>query len=202
MAVFSKPIMIHQKHIDYLSKVDNTLKSIIENNKIPKISKSNDYVLDLYKYIIFQQISTKAGNSIYNRFLEYYNANKKNISAWKQQEWKHIGLSNQKKNYIENIFRLKNEIYDLKQVNDVRKIYKQLIQIKGVGNWTIDMFLIFSKNNLDIFPEGDLALINVIKKEYKVDSIEQILKIANKWSPYKTIATLYLWESLGDDFPN
>ena len=50
--------MIHQKHIDYLSKVDNTLKSIIENNTIPKISKSNDYVLDLYKYIIFQQIST------------------------------------------------------------------------------------------------------------------------------------------------
>ena len=202
MAVFSKPIMIHQKHIDYLSKVDNTLKSIIENNTIPKISKSNDYVLDLYKYIIFQQISTKAGNSIYNRFLEYYNANKNNISAWNEQEWKHIGLSNQKKKYIDNIFRLKNEIYDLKQVNDVRKIYKQLIQIKGVGNWTIDMFLIFSKNNLDIFPEGDLALINVIKKEYKVDCQDKIKEIANQWSPYKTIATLYLWESLDDDFPN
>ena len=202
MAVFSKPIMIHQKHIDYLSKVDNTLKSIIENNTIPKISKSNDYVLDLYKYIIFQQISTKAGNSIYNRFLEYYNANKNNISAWNEQEWKHIGLSNQKKNYIENIFRLKNEIYDLKHVNDVRKIYKQLIQIKGVGNWTIDMFLIFSKNNLDIFPEGDLALINVIKKEYQVDCLDKIKEIANQWSPYKTIATLYLWESLEDDFPN
>ena len=194
--------MIHQKHIDYLSKVDNTLKSIIENNTIPRISKSNDYVLDLYKYIIFQQISTKAGNSIYNRFLHYYNANKNNISAWNEQEWKHIGLSNQKKNYIENIFRLKNEIYDLKHVNDVRKIYKQLIQIKGVGNWTIDMFLIFSKNNLDIFPEGDLALINVIKKEYQVDCNDKIKEIANQWSPYKTIATLYLWESLNDDFPN
>ena len=194
--------MIHQKHIDYLSKVDNTLKSIIENNTIPRISKSNDYVLDLYKYIIFQQISTKAGNSIYNRFLEYYNANKNNISDWNEQEWKHIGLSNQKKNYIENIFRLKNEIYDLKHVNDVRKIYKQLIQIKGVGNWTIDMFLIFSKNNLDIFPEGDLALINVIKKEYQVDCNDKIKEIANQWSPYKTIATLYLWESLNDNFPN
>ena len=194
--------MIHQKHIDYLSKVDNTLKSIIENNTIPKISKSNDYVLDLYKYIIFQQISTKAGNSIYNRFLQYYNKNKNNISSWSEQQWKSIGLSNQKKNYIENIFRLKNEIYDLKHVNDVRKIYKQLIQIKGVGNWTIDMFLIFSKNNLDIFPEGDLALINIIKKKYQVNSIDQILEIANKWSPYRTIATLYLWESLDDDFPN
>ena len=194
--------MITQEHIDYLSKIDNTLKNIIEKNTIPKITKSNDYVLDLYKYIVFQQISTKAGNSIYDRFLKYYKANKNNISSWSDKEWKSIGLSNQKKNYIENIFILKNEIYDLKKVSDVNKIYKQLIQIKGVGNWTIDMFLIFSKNNLDIFPEGDLALINVIKKNYQVDSMNQILKIANKWSPYKTIATLYLWESLGDDFPN
>ena len=194
--------MIHQKHIDYLSKVDNTLKSVINNNATPKISKSNDYILDLYKYIIFQQISTKAGNSIYNRFQQYYNKNKNNISSWREQQWKSIGLSIQKKNYIENIFQLRNEIYDLKRESDVNKIYKQLIQIKGVGNWTIDMFLIFSKNNLDIFPEGDLALINVIKKKYQVDSMHQILEIAYKWSPYKTIATLYLWESLDDDFPN
>ena len=194
--------MITQEHIDYLSKIDNTLKNIIEKNTIPKITKSNDYVLDLYKYIVFQQISTKAGNSIYDRFLKYYKANKNNISSWSDKEWKSIGLSNQKKNYIENIFILKNEIYDLKKVSDVNKIYKQLIQIKGVGNWTIDMFLIFSKNNLDIFPEGDLALINVIKKKYQVDSMHKILEIANKWSPYKTIATLYLWESLDDDFPN
>ena len=194
--------MINQEHLDYLSKVDNTLKSIIKKNKIPNISKSNDYVLDLYKYIIFQQISTKAGNSIYNRFLQYYKTNKNNISSWSEQEWKSIGLSNQKKNYIENIFILKNDIYDLKQINDVSKIHKQLIQIKGIGNWTIDMFLIFSKNNLNIFPEGDLALINVIKKEYQVDCNDKIKEIANRWSPYKTIATLYLWESLDDDFPN
>tara|TARA_B100002052_G_C15789627_1_gene555667 strand:- start:249 stop:833 length:585 start_codon:yes stop_codon:yes gene_type:complete len=194
--------MITKEHIDYLSKADNTLKKIIKNNTTPKISKSNDYVLDLYKYIIFQQISTKAGNSIYNRFHQYYKANKNNISSWRDQEWKNIGLSNQKKNYIENIFILKNEIYDLKEVNDVSKIYKQLIQIKGIGDWTIDMFLIFSKNNLDIFPEGDLALINVIKKEYQVDCKDKIKEIANKWSPYKTIATLYLWQSLNDDFPN
>tara|TARA_B100000214_G_scaffold342242_1_gene289906 strand:- start:105 stop:689 length:585 start_codon:yes stop_codon:yes gene_type:complete len=194
--------MITKDHITFLSKRDKILKKIIEKNKTPKISRSKDYVLDLYRYIIFQQISTKAGNSIYNRFLHYYNENKNNISSWSHQEWKSIGLSNQKKNYIENIFRLKNEVYDLKQVSDISTIYKKLIQIKGVGDWTIDMFLIFSKNNLDIFPQGDLALINVIKKEYQVDCHNKIKDIANQWSPYKTIATLYLWESLNDDFPN
>ena len=64
------------------------------------------------------------------------------------------------------------------------------------------MFLIFSKGNLDIFPEGDLALVNVIKDLYNVESMDKIREIASKWTPFKTIATLYLWESLDDDFPN
>src|SRR5210317_505004 len=194
--------MITKNHISYLSKSDSILKKIIKDNNIPKISKSEDYILDLYKYIIFQQISTKAGNSIFNRFLKYYQKNKEDITVWNEQDYKNIGLSHQKKKYIENIFKDRSEIYSLKKSNDSDLIRKKLIKIKGVGNWTVDMFLIFSKGDLDIFPVGDLAVINVIKKEYKVDSIEQILKIANNWSPYKTIATLYLWESLGDEFPN
>ena len=64
------------------------------------------------------------------------------------------------------------------------------------------MFMIFTKGDLNIFPEGDLALINAIKKEYKVKTLDKIRKIAEKWAPYKTISTLYLWESLEDDFPS
>jgi 3-methyladenine DNA glycosylase/8-oxoguanine DNA glycosylase len=195
-------MMITKSHISFLSKSDSILKRVIQENQVPQISQSEDYVLDLYKYIIFQQISTKAGNSIYNRFVKYYKNNKESITKWNQQDIKNIGLSHQKKNYIENIFKNRNEIYSLKNINDINVIREKLIKIKGVGKWTIDMFLIFSKGDFNIFPEGDLALINVIKKEYQVDSIDQILKIADKWSPYKTIATLYLWESLGDEFPN
>ena len=194
--------MITKDHIVFLSKSDKILKKIIENNKIPTISKSKDFVLDLYKYIIFQQISTKAGNSVFKRFLEYYEKNKDNISIWNENEWKNIGLSHQKKGYIENIYHTRQRIYDLEKSNDINNIRDQLIKIKGIGNWTIDMFLIFSKGYLDIFPEGDLALINVIKNKYQVDSMKQILEISKKWAPYKTVATLYLWESLDDDFPN
>lgn len=194
--------MIIKSHISFLSKSDNILKKVIKENKIPQISESEDYVLDLYKYIIFQQISTKAGNSIFNRFLEYYQKNKENIPVWNEEDCKNIGLSHQKKKYIENIFSNRSEIYGLKKSNDINEIREKLIQIKGVGNWTIDMFLIFSKGNLDIFPEGDLALVNVIKDLYNVKSIDKIREIASKWTPFKTIATLYLWESLDDDFPN
>ena len=184
--------MINKNHITFLSKKDKILKKIIEQNKKPQISKSKDYVLDLCKYIIFQQISTKAGISIFNRFINYYNSNKNNIPGWNQDEWKKIGISNRKKTYIENVFYNQKQIRSLKKTNDPSFIRDELIKIKGIGNWTIDMFLIFSKNNLDIFPDGDLALINVIKSKYHVDSIEQIIEIANKWSPYRTIASLYL----------
>ena len=159
--------MITKNHRIFLSKADKTLKKIIEDNKIPKISKSQDFVLDLYKYIIFQQISTKAGNSIFNRFIKYYKNNKDNISGWNESEWKSIGLSIQKKSYIENIFLEKKDIYALNKSNDIDYIRNQLIKIKGVGNWTIDMFMIFSKGEVKIFPKGDLALINVIKKNIK-----------------------------------
>ena len=195
---------IEQKFLKYLSSKDTVLAGIIEKFDEPSISKSDDYLLDLVKYIIFQQISTKAGISIYKRFLTYYKNEKllKRKFYITKKAQKEIGLSAQKKLYIENIFLNKEVIIGLKEINDERVIRENLIKIKGIGNWTIDMFLIFSKCHLNIFPVGDLAIINVIKKEYQVDSIEQILKIANKWSPYKTIATLYLWESLGDEFPN
>ena len=98
--------MINENHITFLSRKDKILKKIIEQNEKPQISKSKDYVLDLCKYIIFQQISTKAGISIFNRFINYYNSNKNNIPGWNQDEWKKIGISNRKKTYIENVFYL------------------------------------------------------------------------------------------------
>ena len=195
-------MQIKEKHLKYLSSIDIVQKRLIAKYDKPQISKSEDLILDLCKYIIFQQISTKAGNSIYNRFTEFYRSNENKINLWKEKDWKTIGLSKQKKTYIENIFFEKKLINELHICNDQSIIRNKLIKIKGIGNWTIDMFMIFSKANLNIFPEGDLALINVIKKEYKVDTLKDIRKIAEKWTPYKTIATLYLWESLDDDFPN
>ena len=88
---------IKDSHLKHLSKIDKVQKRLIEKYDKPQLSKSEDYILDLCKYIIFQQISTKAGNSIFNRFLHYYKANKKNIASWSENEWKSIGLSRQKK---------------------------------------------------------------------------------------------------------
>ena len=198
-------MVIKAEYLDTLSANDPILKQLISSYPIPTFRKSDNFLHDLIKYIIFQQISTKAGNTIYNRFLEFHSFNKPNSEfKWEEQDWKTIGLSHQKKSYIENLFDKNNleMINSLSCINDSKEIRNLLISLKGIGPWTIDMFLIFSKHDLNIFPKGDLAVINVIKSLYGVDNMDDIESIAKKWRPYQSIATLYLWESLDDDFPS
>ena len=198
-------MVIKEEYLDTLSAKDPILKQLISSYPIPTFRKSDNFLHDLIKYIIFQQISTKAGNTIYNRFLEFHSFKEQNSEfKWEEKDWKKIGLSHQKKSYIENLFDTNNleMINSLSCINDSKDIRNLLISLKGIGPWTIDMFLIFSKHDLNIFPKGDLAVINVIKSLYGVDSINDIESIAKKWHPYQSIATLYLWESLDDDFPS
>ena len=198
-------MVIKEEYLDTLSAKDPILKKLISSYPIPTFRKSDNFLHDLIKYIIFQQISTKAGNTIYNRFLEFHSFKEQNSEfKWEEKDWKKIGLSHQKKSYIENLFDKNNleMINKLSFINDSKEIRNLLISLKGIGPWTIDMFLIFSKHDLNIFPKGDLAVINVIKSLYGVDNINDIESIAKKWHPYQSIATLYLWESLDDDFPS
>ena len=198
-------MVIKEEYLDTLSAKDPILKKLISSYPIPTFRKSDNFLHDLIKYIIFQQISTKAGNTIYNRFLEFHSFKEQNSEfKWEEKDWKKIGLSHQKKSYIENLFDKNNleMINRLSFINDSKEIRNLLISLKGIGPWTIDMFLIFSKHDLNIFPKGDLAVINVIKSLYGVDNINDIESIAKKWHPYQSIATLYLWESLDDDFPS
>ena len=198
-------MVIKAEYLDTLSANDPILKQLISSYPIPTFRKSDNFLHDLIKYIIFQQISTKAGNTIYNRFLEFHSFKEQNSEfKWEEKDWKKIGLSHQKKSYIENLFDKNNleMINKLSFINDSKEIRNLLISLKGIGPWTIDMFLIFSKHDLNIFPKGDLAVINVIKSLYGVDNMDDIESIAKKWHPYQSIATLYLWESLDDDFPS
>ena len=198
-------MVIKEEFLVTLSSKDPILKQLISSYPIPTLRKSDNFLHDLIKYIIFQQISTKAGNTIYNRFLEFHSFKEQNSEfKWEEKDWKKIGLSHQKKSYIENLFDTNNleMINSLSCINDSKDIRNLLISLKGIGPCTIDMFLIFSKHDLNIFPKGDLAVINVIKSLYGVDSINDIESIAKKWHPYQSIATLYLWESLDDDFPS
>ena len=77
-------------------------------------------------------------------------------------------------------------------------VISELTKIRGIGKWTAEMYLIFALGRVDVFPLGDLGLINGIKKLYNLEnpSTEEILKITNRWIPYRTIGTWYIWRGV------
>jgi len=187
----------------YLSNKDSVLKNII--NKFPNenLMLNNNYFHVLLNSIIGQQISVSAASAIKTRFFKLNkNIMPKIVIDLKENSLKECGLSRQKILYIQNIsnfFILNKDFF--KKINslDEKEIKEKLISIKGIGNWTADMFLLSSYGSSNIFPQGDLGFIKAISKSYKKElpiSDVYLKKLKKKWSPYNSIATWYLWRSL------
>ena len=187
----------------YLSKKDPVLKSIIKKYNNEDLLINSNYFHCLVNSIIGQQISVKAANSIKKRFFSLKkNINPKSIINIEPNLLAKVGLSRQKINYIFNIsdFFLNNKIF-FKTINQYTEseIIEKLVNIKGVGIWTAEMFLIFSLGKPNIFPSKDLGFLKSISINYKKKlpiTEKNINFFYNKWSPYNTIATWYLWRSL------
>ena len=187
----------------YLSNKDKVLKSIISVYPNEYLLINNNYFHCLLNSVIGQQISVKAASSIKRRFFSLKkNINPINIFSIKTKYLREVGLSKQKISYINNIAKFfvqnKKFIRNINNYNEI-KIKEKLISIKGVGEWTVDMFLIFGLGKLNVFPRGDLGFLKAISKAYnkKLPLTEKNLNLLyNKWAPYNTIATWYLWRSL------
>ena len=155
----------------YLSNKDKVLKKIILQFPKEHMTINTNHYHSLINSIIGQQISVNAASSIKNKFFSLDdNITPTKIIKINNRLIKKCGLSKQKTEYINNIsiFFLKNKKF-IKQIHSYEDefIRNKLIQIKGVGNWTIDMFLIFSLGFNNIFPEGDLGFLKAISKSYK-----------------------------------
>ena len=187
----------------YLSNKDKVLKKLIQTYKNEYLNINSNYFHSLINSIIGQQISVSAADSMKTKFFKL----KKNITPvtvtkLSTVDLRKCGLSRQKILYIRNIskFFLQNKKF-IKNINNSseQEIYKNLIEIKGVGNWTIHMFLMFSYGSSNIFPTGDLGFLKAISKLYNIPLpiSERKLKLLNqKWSPFCSQATWYLWRSL------
>ena len=187
----------------YLSNKDKVLKSIISNYPNEYLYLNGNYFHCLLNSIIGQQISVKAASSIKKRFFSLKkNINPINISTIKKKSLQKVGLSKQKISYINNlsIFFIQNKKF-IKNINNYKEIEikEKLISIKGIGEWTVDMFLMFGLGKLNVFPKRDLGFLKAISIAYKkkLPHTEKYLELLyNKWTPYNTIATWYLWRSL------
>ena len=191
------------KGIIYLSNKDKVLKKLIQTYRNEYLNLNSNYFHSLINSIIGQQISVSAADSMKTKFFKLKrNITPQTVSKLRTTDLRKCGLSRQKILYIRNIskFFLQNKKF-IKNINksSEEEIYNNLIEIKGVGNWTIHMFLMFSFGSSNIFPTGDLGFLKAISKLYKVQipiSEKKLKLLYKKWSPYSSQATWYLWRSL------
>ena len=190
--------------ISHLSK-DKKLKKILEQQEPYTLVKRKNVYLHLCNSIMSQQLSTKVADVFQKRFINLYktkNPTAAQIAATPFETLRGIGLSNAKANYVLNVcnFFIEEKITDAmlyKMSNE--ELIKYLTQIKGVGQWTVEMVLMFTLGREDVFAVDDLGIQQAICKLYNIDATdkkamkEKMLTVSKKWSPYRTYACRYLW---------
>ena len=199
-----KPPTYWHKAKKMLSKKDPVLKKIIKKFNKGFLTTRKDPFFSLCRTIIGQQISTKAADSIWLKFEK--KCNKKilpeKVLKLSSSSLKGAGLSRQKINYLKNIARSFNNktfnIKDLRRMDDEQAI-NYITQLKGLGIWSAQMFLMFNLNRPDIFPTKDIGLIRAISKNYKTSyppSNRFLNKISKIHFGYRSVFTWYMWRSI------
>lgn len=194
--------------MEYLCYADKRLAKIIAETGRFSLKIKKDSFLALIEAIIYQQLNGSAANSIYNKFLTYYNNRiptpEQIISSSDLELRTQVGLSRMKITYLKDlathIVDSRLNLIDLPKMQD-EEIINQLTRVKGIGRWTAEMFLIFCLARKDILPVTDLGLRNAMKRTYLLEELPKLnrmIEIANPWRPYRSIATWYLWKSLSN----
>lgn len=192
------------EHLTHLSK-DKKLHKVITLQQPCVLQKQKNVYLHLCYSIMSQQLSTKVADVFHKRFIDLYKGKEptaKQIAETPFETLRSIGLSNAKANYVLNVCRffIEEKITDAKlDKMSNEDIIKYLSKIKGVGQWTVEMILMFTLGREDIFAVDDLGIQQAVCKLYKIDPAdkkamkEKMLKVSVKWSPYRTYACRYLW---------
>ncbi len=192
------------EYLKHLQK-DKKLKPLLQSGYLT-ISKRKNAPVRLMASIMSQQLSTKVAAVIYQRFLDLYNGMDPELSAvlkTPDEKLRGIGLSNAKVGYVKNVaaFCLEHSIADKTLAKmDNEAIIDLLVQIKGVGRWTVEMLLMFTLGREDVFAEDDLGIQQAMCRLYKLDPADKkamksaMQSIAQKWSPYQTYACMHLWQ--------
>jgi len=192
--------------IKYLSQSDLRLGEVIGTVGKYSIKLRKDPFQSLVESIIYQQLAGSAASTIYGRFIKYYNNSpplpEQILSTPDAVLKSSIGLSNKKIEYIKDLSaRITDRKLDLVKLCEMtdEEIIAQLIQVKGIGRWTAEMFLIFCLGRLDVLSVTDLGIRKAMQKIYALPALpkpSEMLAISQPWRPYRSVATWYLWKSV------
>ena len=185
-----------------LANKDVLLKSLIEEFEEPRLSSRGDLFATLIKSIVGQQISVIAASAVWSRLFNLVGeVNPESILAKTHEELRQVGLSNRKVEYIVGIAEAWTEglgEIDWEQMSD-EEVVQELVKLRGVGRWTVQMLLIFALLRQDVFPIDDIGLIRGMEKLYnsgKPLETSELNEISEKWIPYRTMGVWYIWRSI------
>lgn len=185
-------------------KKDPIMANIIENVILPDNTSSGIIYHDLIRSITGQQLSVRVAQVIFNRLVNLYGGmipTPHQLHDTEHETLRSVGYSNQKANYIRNVasFFLERgkEYEEWSQYSD-EEVMKELIQIKGVGKWTVEMVLMFTLERPDVMPVDDLGIQMGMKHFYGLTEEKRALKvkmleISEQWRPYRTYACRWIW---------
>lgn len=198
---------MHATIKNHFKKADARLFKILEKigDDLEEISPilPKEYFFKLCREIIAQQLGSKVADKFLERFIALFPKKRitpKNLLKLSDIKLRGIGISWAKVRYLKDLAsKIENKEIDLKLLKDLKDedVMFHLTKVKGIGNWTAEMFLMFSLGRQNIFSHGDLGLRKAIEKIYnlKDPKKEKIERLTQKWSPYRTWACRILWSS-------
>lgn len=170
-----------------------------------------DHLSALVGAIVSQQLSTKAAATIFGRFLSLFPEQRipsaVAIDALDDAALRGVGLSGQKVGYLRDLSaRIADGRLRLEELDDLpdEVVIQRLTAVKGFGRWTAEMFLMFRLHRPDVLPVGDLGIVTAVRKLYglrKQPDPKRLLKMGERWRPYRSVASWYLWQSLKPQLP-
>ena len=193
-----------------LSNADQRMGKLIEKFGPPNFNLMNNYYESLVRSIVYQQLSGKAASIIYERFLDLFifdiYPKPKDVLEVSIETLRSSGLSYQKVNYIRDLSEKWQDgtmnLTDIDSMTD-EEISSELIKVKGIGQWTADMFLMFTLGRPDVFPFGDLGIqkgVMIITNMNRLPTQKEMERKTKKWQPYRTVAAWYLWKLVDGPF--
>ena len=190
---------------------DPVLAAIIKRHgpcELGAVRDRFDHFAMLVRAIVFQQLSTKAATTIHGRLVAYMPGSKPTataLAAVTDEQFRTAGISRQKAGYLRDLSeRVLSGALPLESVDVMsdEEVIVALTQVKGIGRWTAEMFLIFRLQRPDVLPVGDLGIVTAIQKAYRLrkkPTSDRMRKLGEAWRPYRSIATWYLWRSLDNE---
>jgi DNA-3-methyladenine glycosylase II len=192
--------------ISHIATHDLRLAEIISTAPRPVFRPHTEYYRELMDSIISQQLSVTAAATIHQRFIASFghSPTPEEILARDESELRSVGLSGPKIRYLKDLaLKVSSGQVQFDHLDQLSNeaIVAELTAVKGIGEWTVHMFLIFCLGRFDVLPTGDLGIKNAVQGLYGLNSLPlpaDTLSIARRysWEPYQSIASWYLWQSL------